>query len=274
MAIGRAGGTFAAEQALAHVWGYAVGNDLTRRDLQAAAKKKGRPWDTGKGFDARRPIAPLRPAAAGHIDRGRIWLSVNGELRQESDVREMIWKTSADHCRAVEAVRAASRAIWSSPARRPGVGALRPGDRLEGGIEGLESFAHTIGAAVSVLKLYTYFRSSAAFRTRIALNLKGVRVERISVDLRAAGERAAHAEFLAVNPQGLVPALDCRGHHHPPVARDHRVPGRVASRAAAAAAFAARSRARARDGARGRLRHAPAQQSARAELSALAARAR
>ena len=91
VAIGGAGRNIAAAQALGHIFGYAVGNDLTRRDLQNAAKKKGLPWDTSKAFDASAPIAAIRPASLGHVERGRIWLTVNGETRQQSDVSEMIW---------------------------------------------------------------------------------------------------------------------------------------------------------------------------------------
>src|ERR1700724_2099269 len=72
----------------------AAGNDLTRRDLQHAAKQRGQPWDAAKGFDCSAPIAAIRPAALGQVSRGRIWLSVNGELRQESDLSQMLWDAS------------------------------------------------------------------------------------------------------------------------------------------------------------------------------------
>src|ERR1700720_7783 len=83
VAIGSAGQNIAARQALGHVFGYAVGNDLTRRDLQGASKKKGLPWDTGKAFAASAPIGAIRPGSLGHVEHGRIWLSVNGETRQQ-----------------------------------------------------------------------------------------------------------------------------------------------------------------------------------------------
>lgn len=145
VAIGRAGRNIPAKQALDHVWGYAVGNDLTRRDLQAVAKKSGRPWDTGKGFDASAPIGSLRPVAAGHVAHGRIWLRVNGKMRQESDVREMIWKTPEiiAELSSLFELQPGDLVFTGTPA---GVGPLLPGDRLEGGIDGLESLHHTIGA--------------------------------------------------------------------------------------------------------------------------------
>src|SRR3984957_18786930 len=77
------------QTALGHVFGYAAGNDLTRRDLQNAAKARGQPWDAAKGFDRAAPGAAIRPVALGHVAAGRIWLKVNGELRQQADVSQM-----------------------------------------------------------------------------------------------------------------------------------------------------------------------------------------
>lgn len=143
VAIARAGRDIAPERALEHVFGYAAGNDLTRRDLQAAAKERGQPWDIAKGFDCSAPVAALRPASAGHVASGRIWLKVNGELRQESDVSRMLWD--------VPHIIAALSGLYQlvpgdlifsgTPA---GVGALQPGDVLEGGIDGLEVLRNTI----------------------------------------------------------------------------------------------------------------------------------
>ena len=91
VAIGDGGAGIAAADALAHVFGYAVGNDLTRRDLQHELKSHGRPWDVSKGFDHSAPVAPIRRADPhGHVTRGRIWLAVNGEVRQTDDVSAMI----------------------------------------------------------------------------------------------------------------------------------------------------------------------------------------
>ena len=109
IAVGRGGRDIEPQAARAHVFGYAAGNDLTRRDLQHAAKERGQPWDTAKGFDHSAPLAALRPVEHGHVERGRIWLAVNGVLRQESDVGEMLWDVPHMHRRAVAALRAAGR---------------------------------------------------------------------------------------------------------------------------------------------------------------------
>jgi len=146
VAIGGAGRNIAAGQARRHIFGYAVGNDLTRRDLQGASKKKGLPWDTGKAFDASAPIGAIRPVSLGHVERGRIWLAVNGEIRQQSDVSEMIWgvpEIIAELSTLFE-LKAGDLIYTGTPA---GVGPLNPGDRIECGIEGLESLRNTITAA-------------------------------------------------------------------------------------------------------------------------------
>jgi fumarylpyruvate hydrolase len=143
VALGRAGRDVTPEQALGLVFGYAAGNDLTRRDLQKAAKDRGDPWDTSKGFDASAPVAAIRPVSAGHANRGRIWLSVNGTLRQESDLSHMIW--DVPHIIAALSklyeLTAGDLIFTGTPS---GVGAVKPGDRLEGGIEGLEVLRNTI----------------------------------------------------------------------------------------------------------------------------------
>jgi fumarylpyruvate hydrolase len=148
VAIGRGGREIAAARALGHVFGYAVGNDLTRRDLQHAARDRGQPWDTAKGFDASAPIAAIRPAALGHVSRGRIWLSVNGEPRQDSDVSRMIFDVPhiVEALSKLYALQRGDLIFTGTPA---GVGAVRPGDRLEGGVEGLEVLRNTIVAAAT-----------------------------------------------------------------------------------------------------------------------------
>ena len=90
----KSGGTnIALADALNHVWGYAVSLDMTRRDLQGEAKKLGRPWEIGKAFERSGPVGPLQPVSqVGHPDHGRIELKVNGDLRQEGDLNQMIWK--------------------------------------------------------------------------------------------------------------------------------------------------------------------------------------
>src|SRR5258708_12753786 len=86
------GPNIAADKALDHVYGYAVGIDLTRRDLQLAARKKERPWEVGKSFDHSAPCSALQPASKiGHPANGKIWLSVNGTERQKGDLTELIW---------------------------------------------------------------------------------------------------------------------------------------------------------------------------------------
>jgi fumarylpyruvate hydrolase len=148
VAMAGGGRDIAPEQALARVFGYAAGNDLTRRDLQSAAKARGEPWDSAKGFDDSAPVAALRPATQGHVTQGRIWLKVNDELRQESDVSRMVWDVPhiiAALSRLYE-IRAGDLIFTGTPS---GVGPLRPGDRLEGGIEGLEVLLNTITAPAS-----------------------------------------------------------------------------------------------------------------------------
>ena len=143
VALGRGRRDVAPEDALDLVFGYAAGNDLTRRDLQKAAKDRGEPWDASKGFDYSAPVAAIRPVDAGHVRRGRIWLSVNGILRQESDVSHMIWDVPhiiAELSKLYE-LRPGDLIFTGTPA---GVGPVKPGDRLEGGIEGLEVLRNTI----------------------------------------------------------------------------------------------------------------------------------
>jgi fumarylpyruvate hydrolase len=143
VALARGGRDVAAQDALGLVFGYAAGNDLTRRDLQKVAKERGEPWDTSKGFDCSAPVAAIRPASAGHVSRGRIWLSVNGSVRQESDVSHMIWDVPqiiATLSRLYE-LRAGDLIFTGTPS---GIGAVKPGDVLEGGVEGLEVLRNTI----------------------------------------------------------------------------------------------------------------------------------
>jgi len=143
VAIGKGGKNIAIDAALGHVYGYAVGNDLTRRDLQFAARDKGRPWDTGKAFDRSAVITAIRPATEGHIEKGRIWLKVNGETKQQSDVTHLIWNVR-------EVIAELSTLFELAPGdliytgTPEGVGAIKSGDRLEGGIDGLDTLVTTI----------------------------------------------------------------------------------------------------------------------------------
>jgi len=146
VAIGRAGRNVAQERALEHVFGYAAGNDLTRRDLQSAARKGGQPWDTSKGFDFSAPVGAIRPASHGHPERGRIWLKVNGETRQDADISDLVWDVPQiiAALSRLYTLQAGDLIFTGTPS---GVGPLRPGDRLEGGIEGLAELRNTISAA-------------------------------------------------------------------------------------------------------------------------------
>ncbi|MCA3130982.1 MAG: fumarylacetoacetate hydrolase family protein [Rhodocyclaceae bacterium] len=125
-------------QALGKVFGYAVGLDMTRRDLQLAARDLGRPWDFGKGFDESAPMAPLTPASRwSGPDRGAITLHVNGELRQSADLADLIWPV-ADTISFLSdyyTLMPGDLIFTGTPA---GVGAVVPGDRLLGRVEGLE----------------------------------------------------------------------------------------------------------------------------------------
>ncbi len=129
---------------LSHVFGYAVGNDLTRRDLQAQAKKAGAPWDMAKGFDYSAVITPLVPAdQIGHLTKGHIFLSVNGEVRQNADIADMIWSVPEIIAELSTYVRleAGDLIYTGTPA---GVGALLPGDIVTGGVKGVGELMHTI----------------------------------------------------------------------------------------------------------------------------------
>lgn len=137
VALGAGGAGVPATEALDLVFGYAVGLDLTRRDLQAAAKAKGHPWDMGKGFDQSAVCGAITPVAAcGHPSAGRIWLTVNDQLRQEGDLASMMWKVPEIIAQLSALVRlAAGDLIYTgTPA---GVGAIVPGDVLAGGVDGV-----------------------------------------------------------------------------------------------------------------------------------------
>lgn len=125
------------EQALSHVYGYGVGLDMTRRDLQGAAKKLGRPWDTGKAFEKSAPASALRRAdEIGHPASGAIWLDVNGQRRQSGDLSEMIW--DVPHQIAILStlfeLRAGDLILTGTPA---GVGPVVAGDRMSGHVDGV-----------------------------------------------------------------------------------------------------------------------------------------
>ncbi|WP_375258543.1 fumarylacetoacetate hydrolase family protein [Citreimonas sp.] len=144
VAIGQGGRDIREGAALDHVWGYGVGNDLTRRDLQAQAKKMGRPWDWAKAFDASAPIAPLHPTAqVGHPSKGAITAHVDGELRQQGDLSEMIWPVPSiiAFLSASIEIRPGDLIMTGTPS---GVGPLVAGQTCVVEIEGLGSLTTTI----------------------------------------------------------------------------------------------------------------------------------
>jgi fumarylpyruvate hydrolase len=137
VALGQGGADIPAERALDHVWGYAVGLDMTRRDLQGEAKRMGRPWEVGKAFEHSAPIGPIEPVfEIGHPERGIISLDVNGARRQEGDIAQMIWKVpEMIACLSRLFVLAPGDLIFSgTPA---GVGPVQRGDRMHASIEGV-----------------------------------------------------------------------------------------------------------------------------------------
>ncbi|MCB5944968.1 fumarylacetoacetate hydrolase family protein [Acidocella sp. KAb 2-4] len=135
--IGKSGANIPLEQALDHVWGYAVGLDMTRRDLQMKMREMGRPWEIGKAFDRSAPIGPVHPASAvGHFEQGGIWLTVNDASKQKSDITHLIWSVA-------ETVAYLSRFFRLEPGdviftgTPEGVGAVKKGDLIAVGVERL-----------------------------------------------------------------------------------------------------------------------------------------
>ena len=139
VAIGKGGASIAADKALDHVYGYGVGLDMTRRDLQGEAKKMGRPWDTGKAFDQSAPCSALVPVAeCGHPSHGSIRLMVNGEVRQEGDLNQLIWNVpdTIAYLSTLFTLQPGDLIFSGTPA---GVGPIKKGDVLEGEIAGLSA---------------------------------------------------------------------------------------------------------------------------------------
>ncbi len=144
VAIGKGGKNIAAANAFAHIYGYAVGLDMTRRDLQGEMKKQGRPWCIGKGFDASAPIGPITPVAqAGDVGKAAIWLQVNGADRQRSNVSQLIWNIAEtiEHLSAAWELQPGDLIYTGTP---EGVGAVVRGDTLDGGVDGLGSLRLTV----------------------------------------------------------------------------------------------------------------------------------
>ena len=137
-AIGKGGKNIQAAHAFSHIYGYAVGLDMTRRDLQNDMKKQGRPWCIGKGFEHSAPIGPITPGAqAGDVEKAAIWLQVNGQDRQRSTVASLIWNIgeTIEHLSAAWDLQAGDLIYSGTP---EGVAAVVAGDVLEGGVDGLE----------------------------------------------------------------------------------------------------------------------------------------
>lgn len=144
VAIGTGGKNIQAADAHQHIFGYAVGLDMTRRDLQNEMKKQGRPWCIGKGFDASAPIGPITPAAAaGDIAQAEIYLQVNGQDRQRSQVAKLIWSIAEviEHLSAAWALQPGDLIYTGTP---EGVGAVVAGDKLHGGVTGLSAITLTV----------------------------------------------------------------------------------------------------------------------------------
>lgn len=145
VAIGKEGAGLSSANALDHVWGYAAGLDLTRRDLQMAAKAAGQPWEAAKAFDASAPCSPLVPVArTGHPKAGAIWLKVNGIERQCADLADLIWPVPDLISWLSQSVtlKAGDLVFTGTPS---GVAALQPADVVSGHIDGVSSFNLTIG---------------------------------------------------------------------------------------------------------------------------------
>src|SRR6476620_9096585 len=143
VAIAKGGANIPVGKALEHVWGYGVGLDMTRRDLQGEAKKMGRPWEMGKAFDNSAPCTALVPAAqSGHPAKGAIWLKVNGAVKQKGDLAELIWNIpeTISYLSGLITLLPGDLIYSGTPA---GVGPVKPGDQLEGHVDGFADLTIT-----------------------------------------------------------------------------------------------------------------------------------
>lgn len=144
VALSKGGKDIPVEQALDHVFGYAVGIDMTRRDLQEEAKKMGRPWEVGKAFEYASPCSELVPAShIGHPDHGSVWLKVNGNLRQQGDLNQLIWKVPEiiSYLSSLFTLAPGDLIYSGTPA---GVGPTVPGDVLHGGVDEVGEITITV----------------------------------------------------------------------------------------------------------------------------------
>lgn len=137
VAIGKGGSNISKDQANDHVWGYAVGLDMTRRDLQMKMREMGRPWEIGKAFDRSAPIGPLTPASKiGHPTQAQIWLTVDSQDKQRSDIDQLIWSVpeSISYLSRFFDLQPGDLIMTGTP---DGVGAVLAGDLIVGGVEHL-----------------------------------------------------------------------------------------------------------------------------------------
>jgi len=137
VAIGKGGKNIKAADAFSHIYGYAVGLDMTRRDLQGEMKKQGRPWCIGKAFDHSAPMGPITPAAqAGDVENAELYVQVNGADRQRSNVNKLIWNIAEtiEHLSAAWELQAGDLIFTGTP---EGVAAVVPGDTMVGSVAGL-----------------------------------------------------------------------------------------------------------------------------------------
>jgi fumarylpyruvate hydrolase len=144
-AVGKGGADIPADKALRHIYGYAVGLDMTRRDLQGEAKKIGRPWEVGKAFDRAALCSKIRPATkSGHPTKGLVWLKINGAMKQKGDLSEMIWNIPeiVMHLSRLFPLAPGDLIFTGTPA---GVGAVKKGDVLEGGVDGIATLKVRVG---------------------------------------------------------------------------------------------------------------------------------
>jgi fumarylpyruvate hydrolase len=144
VALSQGGQDIPVATALEHVFGYAVGVDMTRRDLQDEAKKMGRPWEVGKAFEFAAPCSEIVPASQiGHPEKGAIWLKVNGELRQEGDLNQLLWKVPEiiAYLSGLFTLAPGDLIYSGTPA---GVGPTLRGDVLHGGVEGVGELQLTV----------------------------------------------------------------------------------------------------------------------------------
>ncbi len=145
VAIGVGGRNIAVDKALEHVWGYATGLDMTRRDLQLVAREQGRPWSTGKNFEQACPIGLIHPVSeVGHPDKGAIFLTVNGETKQTGDLEELIWPV-ADVIANVSTLYTLQPGDLIYTGTPAGVGPVVPGDVVVVHVDGLSDTTVTIG---------------------------------------------------------------------------------------------------------------------------------